>query len=318
MRDGFNLAELGRLDPLLSTRAIPTDVQLISWQEGISKSIVPVSCKTSLSRPELPGEIEIKKICRTAGLVLVRSGPHEVVGTPKSASDELMWIVQLAGSMVFKHGPVRTIVRRGEARLYDPQLAHSMVFQRDFAQLLFRFPREWIDEAGLEAGDLLDLRRGLGTLAWSYLTELVGRLGDMEPLEAEDAAGMAAYLFARSARPERSADARWRSSTRLDLAKATAEQNLGNSQLSATVVATQMGISIRTLSALFARENDTFSAWVTRSRLKRASMDLRRDPSTSIAQIAYRWGFADQAHFSRSFSKNYGITPRAFRRTLLV
>jgi AraC-like DNA-binding protein len=34
----------------------------------------------------------------------------------------------------------------------------------------------------------------------------------------------------------------------------------------------------------------------------------------SITQIAYRWGFNDAAHFSRSFREAYNTSPRNVRK----
>jgi len=32
-----------------------------------------------------------------------------------------------------------------------------------------------------------------------------------------------------------------------------------------------------------------------------------------ISQIAYAWGFNDQAHFSRTFRKHFSVSPRHLR-----
>jgi AraC-like DNA-binding protein len=34
----------------------------------------------------------------------------------------------------------------------------------------------------------------------------------------------------------------------------------------------------------------------------------------SVAEIAFSWGFTSQAHFSRAFRAQTGLTPRDFRR----
>ena len=34
----------------------------------------------------------------------------------------------------------------------------------------------------------------------------------------------------------------------------------------------------------------------------------------TVAEIAFRWGFSSQAHFSRMFRADTGYTPRDFRR----
>lgn len=43
--------------------------------------------------------------------------------------------------------------------------------------------------------------------------------------------------------------------------------------------------------------------------------EMLRDPSCrkSISEIAYRWGFADQAQFSRHYRAQFGKTPSEAR-----
>jgi AraC-like DNA-binding protein len=48
-------------------------------------------------------------------------------------------------------------------------------------------------------------------------------------------------------------------------------------------------------------------------RLDLASSDLERT-DLGLAQIAERFGFADQFHFSRAFKHNYGMSPSAYRK----
>ncbi len=49
-----------------------------------------------------------------------------------------------------------------------------------------------------------------------------------------------------------------------------------------------------------------------RVRCERATQ-LLRDTGLSLSQIAYRVGFANPFHFSRRFSRRYGVSPRAWR-----
>lgn len=49
------------------------------------------------------------------------------------------------------------------------------------------------------------------------------------------------------------------------------------------------------------------------SRLQGAAQDLARGRSP-IAEIGLKWGFFDQAHFSRQFRNRYGCPPGQFRR----
>jgi AraC-like DNA-binding protein len=38
----------------------------------------------------------------------------------------------------------------------------------------------------------------------------------------------------------------------------------------------------------------------------------------TITEIAFLWGFSDSAHFSHSFRKEFGTSPRAFRSRALA
>ena len=93
------------------------------------------------------------------------------------------------------------------------------------------------------------------------------------------------------------------------------ESNLGAPCLTPSAVAAARGMSVRTLYTLFEDEGDTVAAFVRRRRLARAHADLTRPGLVpTITEIAVRWGFADAAHFSRSYRAEYGIPPSQTRR----
>ncbi|MFA1544495.1 helix-turn-helix transcriptional regulator [Actinomadura monticuli] len=76
-----------------------------------------------------------------------------------------------------------------------------------------------------------------------------------------------------------------------------------------------MGISVRHLSRVFEPEGLTPARYVMDRRLTRAKTDLA-DPASSqatVAEIAHRYGFASQAHFTRVFGERFGRTPGAVR-----
>lgn len=86
-----------------------------------------------------------------------------------------------------------------------------------------------------------------------------------------------------------------------------------------SAIARQENLSQRYLQKIFKRQQTTFSACLRQRRLERCRLDLM-DPKhagESIADIAYRWGFTDQATFSRAFSAGFGQTPREARKTIV-
>lgn len=89
--------------------------------------------------------------------------------------------------------------------------------------------------------------------------------------------------------------------------------NLGNPDLSPDLIAEGCGISKRYLHDLFKDVNGTVSQQIRDQRLVAARDRLQSSPTLSIAEIAYRFGFSDQAQFSRLFKARFGLTPTEFR-----
>lgn len=85
--------------------------------------------------------------------------------------------------------------------------------------------------------------------------------------------------------------------------------------LSATRIAHAHSISVRYLYTVLARESLSLGDWIREQRA-RCAAGLLADSSfeLSIAEIALRTGYADQAHFSRSFRRWYGTSPREWRQ----
>ncbi len=91
-------------------------------------------------------------------------------------------------------------------------------------------------------------------------------------------------------------------------------KNLSNPALSPEFVAEACGISKRYLHELFGDTNQTVSQFIRDERLV-ASRDLIASSHTlSMAEISYRFGFCDQAQFSRLFRAKFGQTPSEWRR----
>ncbi|WP_372393846.1 transcriptional regulator FeaR [Xanthomonas sp. NCPPB 3582] len=92
------------------------------------------------------------------------------------------------------------------------------------------------------------------------------------------------------------------------------EHQLDDALLTPAALARQLGVSLRQLYRLF-DDGDTVCRYILRRRLLRSAEDLRHPQRQreSITQIAGKWGFADSAHFSRAFKKQFACTPRDYR-----
>jgi len=93
-------------------------------------------------------------------------------------------------------------------------------------------------------------------------------------------------------------------------AQAHVKANLSSHALSPDDVAAALGISRSALYRLF-KESGGVALYIREQRLRRCFADLvsRRGARMQVAEIAWRAGFADPAHFSRLFKERFGCTP---------
>jgi AraC family transcriptional activator of tynA and feaB len=93
------------------------------------------------------------------------------------------------------------------------------------------------------------------------------------------------------------------------------ETHLAEPSLNPSQIAAAVGVSVRHLHRIFLSKGHTVAGWIRERRLQRCRNDLLnpRLSERNITEIAFFWGFSDSAHFSKSFKKEFGLSPRAFR-----
>lgn len=97
------------------------------------------------------------------------------------------------------------------------------------------------------------------------------------------------------------------------------DQHLHEDDIGPERLAVVFHMSVRQLYRLFEQHNETVCRYVQRRRLARCAEELASPmlAKRSITQIAYKWGFIDSAHFSRSFKREFASSPREYRRAHL-
>lgn len=93
------------------------------------------------------------------------------------------------------------------------------------------------------------------------------------------------------------------------------DEHLHRHSLDASEVAAASGVSLRHLNRMLQAEGHSVTELILIRRLERAAIELRQAAlgRYSIAEIAYRCGFASQAHFARRFRSHHGMTPTQMR-----
>jgi AraC-like DNA-binding protein len=103
---------------------------------------------------------------------------------------------------------------------------------------------------------------------------------------------------------------------RLRAAKTCVLHNLNRSELSAAMVAAELGVTPRYIHMLFETENESFTEFMLSRRLAHAHRMLNdpRFDALTISAIALDAGFADLSHFNHRFRRRFGATPTDVRK----
>lgn len=96
------------------------------------------------------------------------------------------------------------------------------------------------------------------------------------------------------------------------------DRNLCSAELNPQHIAQACGLSVRYLHKLFFSTPYSLGEWIRLKRLEAVYQRLR-DPHChlSIGELAYRWGFSDQAQFSRHFRQHFSCTASEVRAVSL-
>lgn len=151
-------------------------------------------------------------------------------------------------------------------------------------------------------------------LLTSYLDTLRQALPELSPVAVRAARNAAIELFLGALRAE--GDVPVTGTARSALRPAMdrfIDRHLLDEAIAPAAIAAAHGVSVRTVNRIFQASGQTVSEVVRIRRLARAREELAGS-DRPVATIAYRWGFSDTSHFSRSFKARYGLSPRDYRR----
>ncbi len=267
------------------------------------------------------GSVSLK---RMAGLEFadISTNASSVIKTNEEASvtggDNVFLIFQQSGSSLFSQQGKSSLLNAGESILIDSRRGCEIRHLDDIRHLSFHLP------IGL-------LERRLGS----------SKLNNCEAFTATDPVGNVLNNFIRQVftghvvfNQNEAAVMEDVFLTILSPLANDSDTEGGNFQISSKIlniidshlseeltpeyIARTAGVSTRSLYRLFERGDQSLNTYIREKRLLRCveQFHAKEYNLESITKIAYRWGFKDSAHFSRSFRNRYGMTPRAYRNEL--
>jgi len=309
-----------QMPQIFSTDLVPIADRRDAWL--CNARLICGDCRFEFPRRhQFHGSIERRKV---GGLELTRfsSSPVSFAKSPvtgtNAADRSCIVITQLHGVRCYSQDGATAILNPGDSTLIDSGLCWSSNCGGDCSRLYLRVPH-WMMENRLRLTHLPLLPRisgvsGLGVTLSRLATSLYEEAQVLTHEEGTSA--IEAYLEILSAcigHPLREdVDHHVELLSRVEQFIGT---HLAEPALNPTEIANAVGISVRHLHRLFSRRGSTVTECIREQRLERCRLDLcdSRCAERNITEIAFCWGFSDSAHFSRSFKRQFGISPRLFR-----
>jgi AraC-like DNA-binding protein len=271
---------------------------------------------------------------RLAGLHLGQLAAFQVSGTPQvvrrsrsvvaaAPTDLVKVCVQVRGRATVHQDGREIVVEPGQLAIYDTGRPYGLRLEHAWACAVLAFPRdalglpEHVLAASMEHA--YPLVGGPWEVLAGFVQSAMGRHDQLRFAAAghlgEAGLHLIASMLSDAMPPEGPGSADADDARRLQVL-AYVRAHLAEPDLSHTRVAQAHHMAPRTLHRLFEHETHTIAEYIRTQRLEAVRRDLA-DPlfaHRAIAPVAARWGFTDQAHFTRAYRARYGITPSVDRR----
>lgn len=213
-------------------------------------------------------------------------------------------------------------VRPGDLTIFTSNSPYSVEYREHMESTTFLLPRRMVPvpDSDLHRLAVTTVRgdEGLGRLMSAFLIRLADTVDSYAPEVGEEVArnvpDLVATLVAERLGHDRG-DADTAQRVLLLRIRFFINRNLADPQLSAESIGRAHHVSARYVQRLFQRQGTTVGRWILRRRLEECRRELeRRGPRVpAVGEIAQRWGFTGQAHFSHAFRAAHGMSPREWR-----
>jgi AraC-like DNA-binding protein len=306
-----------------STDSVPPGEQLQAWRGVMSRLCLPVGALPDTA--SFRGKVSCVESPLGMEFALVDAQAHEISGRYLNQPAAIWLTLLLEGEAVLGYGGREIALAPGDI-VYGPTFVEaSLRFRSAFRQFFIKVNRLTLNPRvfaplSLNLGHL-PARSGISHVFSGMLHALADVIDEVAPEQLRPIELSLTEFLITSLGGEKSvfglggvAGAR---AYQLHRICQRIEAMLGDPNLSLAMVAQAEGVSTRYLQKLFTEAGNSFSHFLRTRRLERCRGDLisPRHADLSISEICFRWGFNGSAHFSRVFRKEYGVSPRDYRRS---
>jgi AraC-like DNA-binding protein len=314
---------------LKTTQYLPKSQKLDFFRDLISETFFPMRIEDNRKRRDIfSGQLGTRSLSQL-GLAVIESTPVDVFRTIDqiaSVTDDIYLIkIQVQGNSLIKHRGHEAHLKPGDFCICLSSEPYSLHFEQDYSQIVLSIPAALMQERVAQPQQHLGISMssdiGANGLFSQFITMIGARLDSFDGVLAQRLEVNALDLL--NITLEHSSDARRHTffdagvkTEYLHRIKSFIRSHIANENLTPAQIAKHHGISTRYLHMLFEHEDESVSRYIQKLRLElcRAAITDPASSSYTIAEIAYRFGFNDASHFSRTFSARFGKSPASYRR----
>lgn len=260
-------------------------------------------------RRSLLGKTQVAHI-RSNANAIARSGYE----AGRDVDPHCFLVLQQHGEMSIELGDRVLDLREGDLALLDSAQGMKMIPRGLFSHVSIHLPGERVKHLEPSQFGKLSTTGACGQLLGTIVRQVAA--GELEQwARPEDGDGLQTALVGLLQSVVEYPSRDGSPGLHLHEVQSLIQQRLDSPRLSPVALAEELGISSRQLYRLFESRGDSVCRYILRERLLKAALDLRNPAYShrSITEIGTRWGFADSAHFSKTFKKQWGVTPRTYR-----
>ena len=291
---------------------------LSAWNERVHAACGRFDTRYDHCQSLFIGEMQ-QTLVGTTAVAHIRSNASVIAKAARSsgrdASARCFLVLQQQGSMTIELGDEVLDLRAGDLALLDFSGAVKMTPKGLFTHVSIPLPCELLKGLDRSRFGKLSTTGVCGQLLGTLVRQVAaGELGQWSCPQDGDGVQRALVALLGSVLEYRVSNhcPGWQ----LHEVQSIIQQRLDSPRLSPASLADELGISSRQLYRLFEASGDSVCRYILRERLSKAAQDLC-DPvcaHRSITAIGSYWGFADSAHFSKTFKQQTGLTPSSYRR----
>jgi AraC family transcriptional activator of tynA and feaB len=307
----------------LSTSAVRPGERVDFWQEVIRDKIIPVDFKVADKRAfsaamewSAVGQLQITDL-----RVSAHQAERGRAAIDQAGSESLIFNFMLAGSGESMQDGKSARLEPGRGAFCNGARPFTLQFSDDAHFFVLQIPHASLNckVASLDRATSCDLAHDnqLFPLVSSYIAQLASRRSFLPAAANRISTNLIDLVSAMVSesldrKPVDLSEYKTATLTRLH---AFVDERIGDPDLNCASVALALGLTQRYLNKLLEAEDTSLGRLIWRRRLDMIKRDLRNPAlsSRSISTIALARGFNDLGHFSKTFRKHHGMSPREYR-----